>query len=125
MKYKEINIVTEIENVYDDWADVIVTLDNGFSYVIVVATPEYLISLMNETNQNFLEPGENFIIVKKLNPKIIEESVKAFVEENEAYWLKLHHFAADIDIDIFDKLQKSQNEEDGELEKELDGLANS
>ena len=98
MKIKEIQIVTEIENIYDEGADIIVTLDDNFSYVIEVVTPEYLLSLMKERNQNFLEPGENFIVVKKLTPEIIEESVRAFAKENDAYWLKLLHVSAYFDI---------------------------
>ena len=90
MEIKEIQIVTEIENIYDEGVDVIVTLDDGFTYVIEVVTPEYLLSLMKERNQDFLEPGENFIVVKKLTPEIIEE--------NDAYWLKLLHISAYFEI---------------------------
>jgi hypothetical protein len=46
---------------------------------------------MKERNQPFIEPGENYIIVEKLTPEIIEKATKAFVEENRAYWLKLCH----------------------------------
>ena len=52
---------------------------------------------MKERNQPFIEPGENYIIVEKLTSEIIEETIKAFVEENRAYWLKLYHFAGKID----------------------------
>ena len=53
MEIQEIQIVTEIENIYDEGVYVIVTLDDGFSYVIDVVTPEYLLSLMKEINKNF------------------------------------------------------------------------
>ena len=66
MKIKEIQLVTEIENIHEDGVDVIVTLDDGFSYVIEVVTPQNLLSLIKERNQPFIEPGENYIIVEKL-----------------------------------------------------------
>ena len=107
MEIKEIQLVTDIDNIYDDGVDVIVTLDDDFSYsyVIEVVTPQHLLSLMKERNQPFIEPGENYIIVEKLTSEIIEETIKAFVEENRAYWLKLYHFAGKIDTAVFNKLQ--------------------
>jgi hypothetical protein len=105
MKIKEIRIVTEIENIYNKGIEVIITLDDGFSYAINVVTPQYMIYLMKEGNQNFLEPGENFIVVKKLTPKIIEESVRLFVEENNAYWLKLFYISAYFDIATLNNLK--------------------
>jgi hypothetical protein len=121
MEIKEIQLVTDIENIYDDGVDVIVTLDDDFSYVIEVVTPQHFLSLMKERNQPFIEPGENYIIVEKLTPEIIEKAIKAFVEENRAYWLKLYHFAGKIDTAVFNKLQDEQTE----YLKELDELDNS
>lgn len=53
---------------------------------------------------DFSEPGYPFIIVIKLTKEIIEELIKAYAED-AAYWLKLYHFAGDIDMAIFNKLQ--------------------
>jgi len=50
MKIKEIKIVTEITDIKNNCANVIVRLNNNFSYVINVVTPLYLLSLMKETN---------------------------------------------------------------------------
>ena len=121
MKIKEIQLVTEIENIHEDDVDVIVTLDDDFSYVIEVVTPQRLLSLMKERNQPFIEPGENYIIVEKLTPEIIEETIKAFVEEDRAYWLKLCHFAGEIDTAVSNRLQA----EHMEYLTELDELDNS
>jgi len=104
MEIKEIQLVTDIENIYDDGVDVIVTLDDDFSYVIEVVTPQHLLSLMKERNQPFIEPGENYIIVEKLTPEIIEETIKAFVEENDAYWLKLLHISSYFDIETLNNV---------------------
>ena len=42
--------------------------------------------------------------------EIIEKAIKAFVEENHAYRLKLYHFAGKIDTAVFNKLQDEQTE---------------
>ena len=44
MEIQEIQIVTEIENIYDEGVDVILTLDDGLSYVSKLVIPEYLLS---------------------------------------------------------------------------------
>ena len=105
MEIKEIQLVTDIENIYDDAVDVIVTLDDDFSYVIEVVTPQHFLFLMKERNQPFLEPGENYIVVEKLTPEIIKETIKAFIEENHAYWLKLLHISSYFDIETFHNLR--------------------
>jgi len=53
---------------------------------------------------NFSKLGCPFVIVIKLTKKIIEEVIKAYAED-DIYWLKFYHFAGDIDIDVFNKLQ--------------------
>ena len=105
MQVKEIYIVNEVENIYDDSTDVIVTLDDGFEYATVIRTPLNLLSLMKAENENFMRPGENFIIVQELTPEVIEEAVKAFVEEREVYWLKLFHVESYFDNQTLDNLR--------------------
>jgi hypothetical protein len=92
MEIKEIQLVTDIENIYDDGVDVIVTLDDDFSYVIEVVTPQHLLSLMKERNQPFIEPGENYIIVEKLTPEIIEEAIKALCRREWCVLVKIIPF---------------------------------
>ena len=60
---------------------------------------------MKERNQPFIEPGEKYIIVEKLTPEIIQETVEAFVEEDHAYWLKLIHISSYLDIQRLDNLR--------------------
>jgi len=108
MKVKEIYIVNEIENIYNDSTDVIITLDDGFKYGTVIRTPANLLSLMKAENANFMSPGENFIIVKKLTPEVIQEAVKAFVEERDAYWLKLLHVESYFDIETLNNLRDKE-----------------
>lgn len=56
-------------------------------------------------------------MVEKLTPEIIEETIKAFVEENRADWLKLYHFAGEIDTDVFTILQAEYTKSLKELDE--------
>lgn len=103
-----------IEDIYDDNIDVFVTLEDGSDYTVVVTTYKNILSLMDKDKANFSEPGCPCIIVRKLTTKVIQEAIEAYAED-DAYWLKLHHFAADIDIDVFEKLQKNQIEDNEDV----------
>jgi hypothetical protein len=109
--------ITDIEN---DNIDVFVELEDGYTYTVVVATAKNIESLMDQEKMNYFRPGDPFIIVKKLTKDIIEETLKAYAENNDGYWLKLYHFAGDINKTVFDKLQA----EHIEYLKELDELDN-
>lgn len=102
--------------------DVCVELEDGSGYkhTVVVATPDNLLSLMDKDEMDFLEPGEPFVIVRRLTKEIIEEGMKSYAENN-AYWLKLHTFAGEVDMATFNKLQIR----DIQQLKELDELDNS
>jgi hypothetical protein len=54
--------------------------------------------------------------------EVIEEAIQVYTKDNDRYWLKLRHFASLIEPDVFDKLEKSQDEEDIELNKKLNNL---
>jgi len=75
---------------------------------------------MDKENRSFFGPSHPFIIIKEINKKVIKETIKAYAENN-AYWLKLYHFASKIDISVFDKLQAEHMKH----LKELDELDNS
>ena len=115
--------LTDVEDIYDDNVDVFVTLENGCTYTVIVGTYKNILSLMDKEKSNFLPPGEPMIIVRKLTMEVIQEAIEAYAgEDDNGYWMKLHHFASSIGLDVFDKLQKSQDEEDGEFEKESSNL---
>ena len=59
------------------------------------------------------------IIVKKLTEEIIMEAIQAYAED-EGFWLKLQHFAIEIDISILNKME-AEHREELELDN-LDGL---
>jgi hypothetical protein len=50
---------------------------------------------MTKDKMDFLKPGCPFIIIRKLTFEIIEKAIQVHLK-NDAYWLKLHHFAANI-----------------------------
>jgi hypothetical protein len=114
------NVLEKIADIEDYNLDVFVELEDGYTYTVVIATVKNLVSLMNKEKTNFLEPGDPFIIVRKLTKEIIEEAVKAYAENN-AYWLKLYHFAGEVDTAVFNRLQVEHTE----YLKELDELDNS
>ena len=97
------NLLEEIPDIEDYNLDVFVDLEDG--YIIGIATAKNIVSLVNKEKTNFSEPGDPFIIVRKLTKEIIEEAVKAYVE-NDAYWLKFYHFAGEVDMAIFKKYRK-------------------
>ena len=109
--------ITDIEN---DNIDVFVDLEDGYTYTVVVATAKNIESLMDKEKMNYFEPGYPFIIVKKLTKEIISEAIEAYASD-EAYWLKLYHFAGKVDTAVFNQLQA----EHMEYLKELDELDNS
>jgi hypothetical protein len=124
MVFKSIRFPTYLEDITDienSNIDVFVKLEHCCTYTVVVATAKNIESLMDKEKMNYFEPGHPFIIVKKLTKDIIEETIKAYGETQDGYWLKLYHFASKINNTVFDKLQA----EHIEYLKELDELDNS
>ena len=109
--------ITDIEN---SNIDVFIELEDGYTYTVVVATAKNIESLIDKEKMNYFEPGYPFIIVKKLTKEIITEAIEAYASD-DAYWLKLYHFAGKINKTIFNKLQAEHTE----YLKELDELDNS
>jgi hypothetical protein len=96
------------EDIYDDNLDVFVELEDGSEFTVIVGTPKNLLTLMNQHEMDFLEPGCPFIIVRKLTMEVIKKAIHAHTQY-DAYWLKLHHFSGSIESDMFDKLQEDQD----------------
>ena len=123
MLIKSISFPTYLEditNIENSNIDVFVELEDSYTYTVVVATAKNIESLMDNENMNYFEPGHPFIIVKKLTKEIITEAIEAYAAD-DAYWLKLYHFAGKINKTIFNTLQAEHTE----YLKELDELDNS
>ena len=123
MLIKSISFPTYLEDITDienSNIDVFVELEDAYTYTVVVATAKNIESLMDKERMNYFEPGYPFIIVKKLTKEIISEAIQAYASD-EAYWLKLYHFAGEVDTAVFNQLQA----EHMDYLKELDELDNS
>ena len=123
MLIKSISFPTYLEDITDienSNIDVFVELEDAYTYTVVVATAKNIESLMDKEKINYFEPGYPFIIVKKLTKQIITEAIEAYASD-DAYWLKLYHFAGKINKTIFNTLQAEHTE----YLKELDELDNS
>lgn len=57
--------------------DVGIELENGYSFTIVVGTPADLSAEMDQEKRNFIRPGSQMLIVKKLTKEIVTETIKA------------------------------------------------
>jgi hypothetical protein len=89
MQVKRIEILGKLENILDDNVDVAVELDNGHTYVVVVATQKNLLTLMTNEKSNFLSPGDPMIVVKELTKEVVEKAIEAYAED-DAYYLKFY-----------------------------------
>ena len=104
--------LNEIEDVYNSNIEVFVRLQDEFPLTIVVGTPKNLQYLMEKDKVNFYGPGLPWIIVQKLTKEIIQEAIKAYIDDKpEGYWLKLYHFANKIDIAALNKLRDQEIQE--------------
>ena len=123
MLIKSISFPTYLEDITDienSNIDVFVELEDAYTYTVVVATAKNIESLMDKEKMNYFEPGYPFIIVKKLTKEIITEAIQAYASD-DAYWLKLYHFAGKVDTAVFNQLQ----DEHTEFLQELDELNNA
>ena len=122
MQIKRIEFLEEIRDVNNDNIDVLVENETGYNYIVTVGTPQDLLEEMKQEKMNFVRPGTPMIIVKKLTEEIIMEAIQAYAEY-EVFWLKLQHFAIEIDISILNKME-AEHREELELD-DLDGLDSS
>ena len=78
MSYKiKFPFLWESINEEDDNVDVCIELENGQQYVLVVATPDNLKSLMRKDSLPFLKPAPPFLFVEK----ITEENIVRLIDE--------------------------------------------
>jgi hypothetical protein len=109
--------LNEIEDVHNSNIEVFVTLQDGFSLTIIVGTPKNLQYLMEKNKANFYGPGLPWVIVQKLTKEIIQEAIEAYMDDKaDGYWLKLYHFATDIDMAVFNQLQVEEIAESAQFD---------
>lgn len=102
MKIESIKFLSDVENIFDDNVNVSVKLENGYTYLVVVATQKNLLTLMDYEKRDFLSPGDPMIVVRKLTKEVVEKAIKAYAED-EAYYLKF--YVADLDVKTLNVLK--------------------
>jgi hypothetical protein len=106
-----------MKDVYNSNLEVFVTFQDGFTLTIIVGTPQNLQYLMEKDEVNFYGPGLPWIIVQKLTKEIIYEAIKAYMfDKPDGYWLKLYHFAPNINMSVFDQLQAQEIKKDNHFD---------
>jgi hypothetical protein len=125
MLIKNIRILDEITDIENDSIDVCVDSEDGYTFTVSIATTKNLLQRMDQEKTNFSNPSDLVIVVRKLTQEIITEALEAYAQDN-AFWLKLHQFASEIDISVFDELQVKHVKESIEfnLLSGLDDLEN-
>ena len=78
--------------------------NDGYKYVVPVATSKNLLSLVDNKESDFLFPMDPMIVVKGLTMENIDRAIKAYAEE-DVFWLKFYHLAFGIDIKTLDILR--------------------
>jgi len=105
MKIESITFLSDFpdgEDIFDDNMDVSVKLDDGHTYILVVATQRNLLTLMDYEKSDFLSPGDPMIIVRKLTKDVVEKAIEAYAED-QAYYLKF--YAANLDVKTLNVLK--------------------
>ena len=110
MLIKYIKIFEKITDIEDDCIDVCVGFEDGYTYAITVTTVKNILQRMDEKKSNFSNPRASVIVIRKLTQKIITEALEAYPED-DGFWLKLHQFADEIDISVFDELKAKHMKE--------------
>ncbi|MBP1046773.1 hypothetical protein I6N96_10895 [Enterococcus sp. BWM-S5] len=92
----------KIEDLTDDNIDIFVTLDDGYTYTLVVSTLKNVGTLMNE--KRYSEPGcvQQLIIVEELSEELIKIAVEAYAEDEDGMFLKVSNLATGFEMKELD-----------------------
>ena len=110
---------------YSNWAndslDVFVTLENDDSYLIEVATPQFLSAIMEKSESDFVPVGYPYIIVSNLTDETIRAAIQAYIDtEDDLYWLKLYDIMPTLEIEDINEISERKEKENIELEAKID-----
>jgi hypothetical protein len=94
----------------DDNIDVFVTLEDGFTYVVVVTTPKNLYWQMDNEDRDHIS-GHPMIVVRKLTEDNIRVALEALAADYDGYWLKLYALADRMGIEDLNRLKDELIEE--------------
>ncbi|WP_321386384.1 hypothetical protein [uncultured Enterococcus sp.] len=93
----------KIDDITDDNIDIFVTLDDGYTYTLIVSTLKNVGTLMNE--KGYSEPGwaQQLIIVEELNEELIKIAVEAYAKDNDGRYLKISYLTTSIEMKEMDQ----------------------
>ncbi|MGZ4134860.1 MAG: hypothetical protein ACXVPC_06840 [Tumebacillaceae bacterium] len=104
-----------VVDIYNDNIDVFVTLEDGFTYVMVVTTPLFMLRYMDQEGLDYIPAAPPQIVVRSLTEENIRKAIETYAENN-AYWLKLHHVSNSIPMEVIqselDEITKVNAESD-------------
>ena len=126
MKIKEINYLLPPNDLFNDCVDVFVYLEDDYctqdlSYFVEVTTPQFLSASMVKFKSDFLIPAFPYIIVSKLTDEIIRDAIQAYIDtDDDAYWLKLYHIPATLEIEDINEMLYRKKQQNLESEARID-----
>jgi hypothetical protein len=85
----DIEIIGDIENPEDDNVDILLRLGDGRVYSCLFATPKNIYWCMQNEGVPYYF-GEPPVFVKTLTPQMIEQALKAMVQEDDGKWLAVY-----------------------------------
>ena len=95
--------------------EILVELENGYVYSLKVATRKNIEYVTGQQKKNYFGPGSPLVMVKEFTKEIIAETVQAYAQDDDGYWLKSHHFAGEIDVTVFDQLETKDIKENKKI----------
>jgi hypothetical protein len=103
MKINDIDFVTDLDENPGSEKLVLVDLEDGRNYLVMVNTPQNLLRQMEKKESNFRKPSVPLIIVRALTREVVKQAIYA---EDDAYWLKSYGAISDtrtLDV-LYDRL---------------------
>lgn len=89
----------------NDNIDVSVTLENGETFIVVIATVKNIEQQISNEGKGYLPPGCPQIIVDSLTEDIVNRALSEFAD-SDAHWLKFHHCSDIISTEDLEKIYK-------------------
>jgi len=98
VKIKKIEYLIPPSDIINATLDIFVYLNDnycteeGFFYLVEVKTPQFLSTIMEKKNNDFLSSDYPSIIISKLTDNIIKDPIESFINSADKFsWLKLYH----------------------------------
>lgn len=99
--------LSHIDNIENGNIDVFVELDDGFTYTMVVTTPQNYYWYMDKEGLDYIPPYPPDIIVRRLTEENIRQAIEAYAED-DAYWMKLYFLSGErngaFDLETMNKM---------------------